>query len=136
MLIRLGMVAILLIGAFCLPRTSNAQTPMTVAVRAEFVVPRFRDRFSNRQAVEARVASLFADYLTRKVGFLRFAVTDSALPYRLSFLLDREPRTTSSFSEVGFWVRLDRPGETQLQMYWLPFRTADQSIAGAGTEAD
>src|SRR5829696_3389196 len=103
MLIRLETVAMLLISAFCLPQICDAQTPITVAVRAEFVVPRFRDRFSNRQTVESRVASLFADYLTRKVGFLRFAVTDSALPYRLSFLLDREPRSTSSFSEVGFW---------------------------------
>ena len=80
MLIRLSAIAVLLLGGLLLPRRSIAQTPMTVGVRAEFVVPRFRDRFSNRPAVEARVAALFTDYLTRKVGFLRFAVTDSAMP--------------------------------------------------------
>jgi hypothetical protein len=113
-----------------------AQAPATVAVRAELAVPRFHDRFTNRHAVEAKVATLFADYLTREIGFLRFSATDSTLPYRLTFVLDHEPGNTTSFAEVGFWVKLDRPGENQLAAYWLPVRTADQSLAAVGTETD
>jgi hypothetical protein len=113
-----------------------AQAPATVSVRAQLVVPRFRDRFTDRQAVETRVASLFADYLTREVGFLRFTASDTTLPYRLSFVLDHEPNNASQFAEVGFWVRLDRPGENQVATYWLPFRTPDQSIVGVGSETD
>jgi len=113
-----------------------AQVPSTVSVRAELATPKFRDRFTNRPAVETKIATLFADYLTREIGFLRFAVNDTTRPYRLSFVLDHEPGNTTAFAEVGFWVRLDRPGENQVSAYWLPFRTADQSIAGVGSETD
>jgi hypothetical protein len=113
-----------------------AQTPATVAVRAELVVPRFRDRFTNRQAIEGKIAGVFADYLTHEIGFLRFAPNDATLPYRLTFVLDHEPGNNTSFAEVGFWVRLDRPGENPVMAYWLPLRTADQSLAAVGTETD
>lgn len=113
-----------------------AQVPATVSVRAELTSAKFRDRFPNRAAVETKIATIFADYLTREIGFLRFAVHDTTRPYRLSFVLDHEPGNTTPFAEVGFWVKLDRPGENQVSAYWLPFRTADQSIAGAGTETD
>jgi hypothetical protein len=137
MLNRLSVITLGLVAGACFGSSSaRAQAPATVAVRAQLVVPRFRDRFTDRQAVEARIASLFADYLTREVGFLRFAANDTTLPYRLSFVLDHEPGNASSFAEVGFWVRLDRPGEDQLAAYWLPFRTSDQSLAAVGTETD
>jgi hypothetical protein len=131
-----GVAAILAAGVWPGARLAPAQTPATVSVRAQLAVPRFRDRFTDRQAVETRMATLFADYLKREVGFLRFAVNDSTLPYRLSFVLDHEPGNASSFAEVGFWVRLDRPGEDQLAAYWLPLRTSDQSLAAVGTETD
>ncbi len=115
---------------------ATAQVPATVSVRAELAAPKFRDRFTNRAAIETKIATVFADYLTREIGFLRFAVNDTTRPYRLSFVLDHEPGNTTSFAEVGFWVRLDRPGENQVAAYWLPLRTADQSIAGVGTETD
>jgi hypothetical protein len=130
----MAVVVAFVLGSFA-GRTS-AQAPATVSVRAELAVPRFRDRFVNRRAVESKVASLFADYLSREIGFLRFSVSDTTLPYRLSFVLDHEPGNATSFAEVGFWVRLDRPGENQLAAYWLPFRTADQSLAAVGTETD
>jgi hypothetical protein len=105
-------------------------------VRVDLVAPRYRDRFSDRQAIETKAAAHFADYLSKEVGFLRFAVNDSAPAYRLSFLLDRLDRgATSRFPEVGFWVRLERPGEEAVEKYWLQFRSADQSIAGVGSEA-
>jgi hypothetical protein len=117
--------------------TAEAQDPATVDVRVELVMPRYRDKFANRPAIETKVAKLFAEYLTTNVGFLRFAVNDTTLPYRLSFLLDRLDRSsTSSFAEVGFWVRLDRPGEQKVESYWLPFRTSDQSLTGVGTETE
>jgi hypothetical protein len=112
-----------------------AQKPATVSVRVELVSSRYRTRFTNRAAVEAKAATVFADYLTRNVGFLRFAPDDSTRPFRLSFLLDRPDRGSSgNFSEVGFWVRLDRPGEAPVESYWLQLRPADQSLTGVGTE--
>ena len=126
----------LIAGAWPGGARATAQAPVTVSVRAELAVPRFRDRFTDRKAVETRVATMFADYLTREIGFLSFAVNDTTLPYRLSLVLDHEPNNATSFAEVGFWVRLDRPGEEQLAAYWLPFRTSDQSLAAVGTETD
>jgi hypothetical protein len=112
-----------------------AQKRAAVTVSVELVAQRYRDRFANRQAVEAKAATLFAEYLTKNVGFLRFAPDDSTRPYRLAFLLDRLDRTsTSGFSEVGFWVHLDRVGEAPVEAYWLQFRGADQALAGVGTE--
>lgn len=128
--------SVLVVGAWPGSERASAQVPATVSVRAELAVPRFRDRFANRPAVETKIATLFADYLTREIGFLRFVVNDTTRPYRLSLVLDHEPGNSTAFAEVGFWVRLDRPGENQVSAYWLPFRTADQSIAGVGTEAD
>jgi hypothetical protein len=125
----------LILGAWLLSQPATAQNPATVAIRAELVAPRYRERFVDRRAVETKVANLFADYLTRNVGFLRFAVNDSTLPYRLSFLLDRLDRgATSNFAEFGFWVRLDRPGDVPVESYWLQLRTVDQSAIGVGTE--
>jgi hypothetical protein len=132
---RLKYTAVLLLNLGFLPQTAVAQEPATVSVRVEFVLDRYRDRFPDRQAVEAKAAELFAGYLTREVGFLRFAVNDSAPAYRLSFLLDRMDRNTTSFVEVGFWVRLERPNDPPVEKYWLPLRTADQWLAGVGSEA-
>src|SRR5262245_13960469 len=125
---------LLIVSAWPISPPAFAQGPATVGVRVELVVPRYRDRFPDRRAVESKAAKLFAEYLTRNVGFLRFAVNDTTLPYRLSFLLDRLDRSnTSSFAEVGFWVRLDRRGEAPVESYWLQLRTAE-SLAGVGTE--
>jgi hypothetical protein len=104
-------------------------------VRAELVEKKFRERFPNRSAIETKIATIFADYLTREIGFLRFAVNDTTRPFRVSFVLDRLPGNTD-FPEVGFWVRLDRPGEDHVSAYWLPFRKPEQSIDGVGSEAD
>ena len=111
------------------------QKRATVTVSVELAVPRYRDRFTDRHAVQAKAATLFADYLTRNVGFLRFAADDSTRPYRLAFVLDRFDRgSTSGFSEVGFWVRLERPDENPMESYWLQFRSADQALTGVGSE--
>jgi hypothetical protein len=113
-----------------------AQTPATVSVRVELALPRFRDNFSDPKAVEAKAAALFAKYLTAKVGFLRFAVNDSS-PYRLSFRLDRQdPQATSSFTDIGFWARLEHAGDEPKEKYWLPFRAADEFLTRVGSEAD
>jgi hypothetical protein len=115
--------------------SAAAQKRATVTVSVELAVPRYRDRFTDRKAVQAKAAYLFADYLARNVGFLRFAADDSTRPYRLSFVLDRFDRgSTSGFSEVGFWVRLERPDETPKESYWLQFRSADQALSGVGGE--
>lgn len=125
-----------LLGFLLLSQSALAQTPATVSVRVELVAPRYRDRFTDRQAIEAKAAGLFVNYLTKHVGFLRFAVNDSAPAYRLSFLLDRQDRrSNSSFAEVGFYARLEHQGDEPKEKYWLQFRTADQSLAGVGDEA-
>ena len=113
------------------------QKRATVTVSVELAVPRYRDRFTDRTAVQAKAANLFADYLTRNVGFLRFAADDSLRPYRLAFVLDRFDRaSTSGFAEVGFWVRLERPDESPMESYWIQFRSADQSLVGVGGEVE
>ena len=115
--------------------SAAAQKRPTVTVSVELAAPRYRDRFTDRTAVQAKAANLFADYLTRNVGFLRFAADDSTRPYRLAFVLDRFDRaSTSGFTEVGFWVRLERPDENPMESYWLQFRSADQALAGVGGE--
>ena len=115
--------------------SAAAQKRATVTVSVELAVPRYRDRFADRSAVQAKAAALFADYLTRNVGFLRFAADDSTRPYRLAFVLDRFERgSTSGFAEVGFWVRLQRPDESPMESYWLQFRSADQSLVRVGGE--
>ena len=117
--------------------SAPAQKRAGVTVRVELAVPRYRDRFPDRKAVEAKAASLFTDYLTRNVGFLRFAADDSTRPYRLAFVLDRFDRgSTSGFAEVGFWVRLERPDESPMESYWLQFRSADQSLVRVGGEEE
>ena len=136
MLIRLGKSA----GLLMLTTTfgwsnAEAQKRATVTVSVELAAPRYRDRFTDRKAVQAKAAGLFADYLTRNVGFLRFAADDSTRPYRLAFVLDRFDRGSSAgFAEVGFWVRLERPDENPLESYWLQFRSADQALSGVGSE--
>jgi hypothetical protein len=114
-----------------------AQNRPIVTVSVELVAPRYRDRFANRKAVEGKTAAVFAEYLTKNVGFLRFAADDSIRPYRLAFLLDRPDRgNTSSFAEFGFWVHLERPDDAPVELYWLQLRSADQSVAGVGNEID
>ena len=115
--------------------SAAAQKRAAVTVSVDLAVPRYRDRFTDRRAVQAKAATLFADYLTRNVGFLRFAADDSTRPYRLAFVLDRFDRSsTSGFAEVGFWVRLERPDESPVESYWLQFRSADQSLVRVGGE--
>src|SRR6476620_774454 len=115
--------------------SAAAQKRATVTVSVDLAAPRYRDRFTDRKAVQAKAANLFAEYLTRNVGFLRFAADDSTRPYRLAFVLDRFDRgNTSGFTEVGFWVRLERPDENPMESYWLQFRSADQALAGVGGE--
>ena len=112
-----------------------AQKRAAVTVSVELAVPRYRDRFTDRKAIQAKAAALFADYLTRNVGFLRFAADDSTRPYRLAFVLDRFDRgSNSGFAEVGFLVRLERPDENPMESYWLQFRGADQALSGVGSE--
>ncbi len=117
-----GTSRILLVLSFALP-VASAQSPSTVSVRAEFVFPRYHDDFEDPQAVEAAAAKLFADYLNREVGFLRFVAGDTTSPYHLVFEFDRSERqgTVSPFAQLGFWVRLDLPGG-QVLKYWLKFR--------------
>jgi len=124
--------------ATAVPWSSGAaQKRATVTVSVDLEVPRYRDRFTDRSVVQAKVATLFADYLTRNVGFLRFAADDSTRPYRLAFVLDRFDRSSASgFAEVGFWVRLERPDESPMESYWLQFRSADQSMVRVGGEED
>ena len=113
----------------------GAQKRTSVTVSVDLVVPRYRDRFTDRKAVQAKAARLFADYLTSNVGFLRFAADDSTRPYRLAFVLDRFDRASASgFGELGFWVRLERPDESPKESYWLQFRGADQALDGVGGE--
>ena len=115
--------------------SAAAQKRATVTVSVELAMQRYRERFTDRRAVESKAAALFADYLTRNVGFLRFAADDSTRPYRLAFVLDRFDRaSTSGFPEVGFWVRLNRPDENPVESYWLQFRSADQALTGVGGE--
>ena len=116
-------------------RPAFAQERPGVTVRVELVAPLYHDRMRNRAAVEKQAAMLFARYLTRNVGFLRFAADDSIRPYRLTFRLDRLDRTsTKEAVEYGFWAHLDRDQETAVEVYWLPFRTPDQAFSGVGSE--
>jgi hypothetical protein len=113
--------------------SAAAQKRAAVTVSVELAAPRYRDRFPDRKAIQAKAANLFSEYLARNVGFLRFAADDSTRPYRLAFVLDRFDRaSTSGFAEVGFWVRLERPDENPMESYWLQFRSADQALVGVG----
>jgi len=125
-----------LAGVFVGPLNVAAQSPTMVAVHAKLVANNFRLRLAPRVPdVEAAVGKRFANYLRERVGFLSFAVGDTVSPYRLVFELDRRERgSTADFEEFGFWVRLERPSDAPLELYWLPFRSADQSTAPIGTE--
>jgi len=114
---------------------SIAQTRAAVTVRVQLVTPKYHDRFTNRTEVEGKAARLFAEYLTKNIGFLRFVADDSTRPYRLAFRLDKvDPTSTSDFAEVGFWAHLDRPEDTPRDVYWLPFRSADQALVKVGDQ--
>jgi hypothetical protein len=111
----------------------QSRTPVSVEVRLE--AKRFRTHFDSQLSdVEQRAAKQFTRLLAREIGFLRFAVHDTASRYRLLFLLDLQQRgSTSRFTEFGFWVRLERPDDVRLERYWLPFRSAQQASAGVGS---
>lgn len=123
------------VGFCCLvPSGSTAQSPTTVAVSVELAVDRFKQRLPN---IGPSLANMFAAFLGQRVGFLRFAVADTTPAHRLTFVLDRRERGSSAaFAEVGFWIRLERPGDPQIERYWLPVRPADQSTAGVGSEEE
>ena len=129
-------IMLLLAGVSVGPPNLAAQSPTVVGVHAKIVANKFRLRLTPRvQEVEAIIGKRFVNYLRQRVGFLSFAAGDTVSPYRLVFELDRRERgSTADFEEFGFWARLEGTPDAPLEVYWLPFRSADQSTAPVGTE--
>ncbi len=119
-----------------LPRAA-AQAPTAVEVRFELTDPKFRTPFGAAAAdLEKRIATLIAERLGTRVGFVRFVVGQSA-EYRLTFSLDRSERTsTGRFDERGLWARLTLPDSSRSEIYWLPVRTADRAHLAVGTATE
>jgi hypothetical protein len=132
---RIAPVAVLLAATLAAP--AGAQTPRTVGVRAELAAPRYRAGFAaGTGAVEDSLSALFADLLRGRIGFVRFAATDTT-SHSLVFTLDRRDRSsTGPFAEYGFWARLDRAGADPIELYWLPVRPSDAAWQGIGTSEE
>jgi hypothetical protein len=79
------------------------------------------------------VATLIAEQLSTRVGFVRFVVGQNAA-HRLTFSLDRRERTsTGPFEERGLWAKLTMPDSSRSEVYWLPVRPADRAHLPVGS---
>jgi hypothetical protein len=115
-----------------------AQAPTNVGVSVELEASHFRTAFGPRAGVvEAAAADIFAARLTEHIGFVRFRPRDTSAEYRLVFSLDQSvPGSNDEFPEYGFWARLERPGDTPVELYWLMLRPRESADHRVGSEQD
>ncbi|HSQ31975.1 MAG TPA: hypothetical protein VLN49_19090 [Gemmatimonadaceae bacterium] len=116
-----------------------AQSPTRIGVQVQLIADRYRLKFGTRTAaVEAALAGKIDTLLSTRIGFLRFApaATGDGTAYRLVFTLDRKDRaSTGLFQEYGLWARLERPGASPEELYWVTLRPADATSQAIKDEA-